>query len=44
MHLIWLQWSPVLETGNTPPAGGAAHPNPNPLQWSPVLETGNTGG
>ena len=36
-----LQWSPVLETGNTttPPT---QPPGGSWLQWSPVLETGNT--
>ncbi len=36
-----LQWSPVLETGNTadPLEVSAAY---DELQWSPVLETGNT--
>ena len=36
-----LQWSPVLETGNTRynPGCQAAQTG---LQWSPVLETGNT--
>ena len=36
-----LQWSPVLETGNTAAlAVGEYHDGE--LQWSPVLETGNT--
>ena len=37
-----LQWSPVLETGNT---RGLTTPlgRMEQLQWSPVLETGNTG-
>ncbi len=36
-----LQWSPVLETGNT---GELLAPAVRAyvLQWSPVLETGNT--
>ena len=36
-----LQWSPVLETGNTRLAL-ADYPRTIELQWSPVLETGNT--
>ncbi len=37
----WLQWSPVLETGNTSAAWGSSQTRAS-LQWSPVLETGNT--
>ena len=38
-----LQWSPVLETGNTWPL--LSRPGRMcMLQWSPVLETGNTQG
>ena len=39
--MLLLQWSPVLETGNTRynPGCQAAQTG---LQWSPVLETGNT--
>ena len=37
----WLQWSPVLETGNTPLPLRHTHTHAR-LQWSPVLETGNT--
>ena len=40
-NITLLQWSPVLETGNTwitvPRVAFEAL-----LQWSPVLETGNT--
>ena len=36
-----LQWSPVLETGNTI-AYEARLTAGERLQWSPVLETGNT--
>ena len=36
-----LQWSPVLETGNTARSRRAGH-HAVVLQWSPVLETGNT--
>ena len=36
-----LQWSPVLETGNTP-APSHSLAAICMLQWSPVLETGNT--
>ena len=36
-----LQWSPVLETGNTTPAE-CIRLAQKQLQWSPVLETGNT--
>ena len=36
-----LQWSPVLETGNTEALVMSAASD-NGLQWSPVLETGNT--
>ncbi len=38
---IKLQWSPVLETGNTIGPFLAAD-QAIVLQWSPVLETGNT--
>ena len=38
---ISLQWSPVLETGNTL-MGAALCTMAYELQWSPVLETGNT--
>ena len=36
-----LQWSPVLETGNTSPLERSPAEMAL-LQWSPVLETGNT--
>ncbi len=39
--LTQLQWSPVLETGNTS-IHMLRHNKFNELQWSPVLETGNT--
>ena len=40
-RLLGLQWSPVLETGNTPDLH-TGYPVCYTLQWSPVLETGNT--
>ena len=39
---IMLQWSPVLETGNTFRRCWTAWWKHRMLQWSPVLETGNT--